>query len=65
MIKKTLFFGHKCSLTTKHEQLVIKSADKEKSFQKDYQTNEMKQKNNYSLNYQLLIEINSVLLQLT
>lgn len=31
MIKKTLFFGNKCSLTTKHEQLVIKSADKEKT----------------------------------
>ena len=27
MIKRTLFFGNKCSLTTKHEQLVIKKED--------------------------------------
>lgn len=29
MIKRTLFFGNKCSLTTKHEQLVIKTTDRE------------------------------------
>ena len=29
MLKKTLFFGNKCSLTTKYEQLVIKTPDKE------------------------------------
>ena len=31
MIKKTLFFGNKCSLTTKHEQIVIKTAQIEKT----------------------------------
>ena len=31
MIKKTLFFGNKCSLTTKYEQLNIKTSDKETS----------------------------------
>lgn len=29
MLKRTLFFGNKCSLTTKNEQLVVKSATKE------------------------------------
>ncbi len=29
MLKKTLFFGNKCSLTTKYEQLVIKNTTKE------------------------------------
>ncbi len=29
MIKRTLFFGNKCSLTTKYEQLVIKTAERE------------------------------------
>lgn len=29
MIKRTLFFGNKCSLTTKYEQLVIKTSDRE------------------------------------
>lgn len=29
MIKRTLFFGNKSSLTTKHEQLVIKTPDRE------------------------------------
>ncbi|MCF6348472.1 MAG: type II CRISPR-associated endonuclease Cas1 [Flavobacteriaceae bacterium] len=29
MLKRTLFFGNKCSLTTKYEQLVIKSSTKE------------------------------------
>ncbi|WP_347174912.1 type II CRISPR-associated endonuclease Cas1 [Polaribacter uvawellassae] len=29
MIKRTLFFGNKCSLTTKHEQLVVKTSDRE------------------------------------
>lgn len=29
MIKRTLFFGNKCSLTTKYEQLVIKSLERE------------------------------------
>ncbi len=29
MIKRTLFFGHKCALTTKYEQLVIKLTDRE------------------------------------
>ncbi|HBS12407.1 MAG TPA: type II CRISPR-associated endonuclease Cas1 [Flavobacteriaceae bacterium] len=29
MLKRTLFFGNKCSLTTKHEQLVIKNPDRE------------------------------------
>ena len=29
MIKRTLFFSNKCSLTTKHEQLVIKTTDRE------------------------------------
>ena len=29
MIKRTLFFGNKCSLTTKHEQLVVKTTDRE------------------------------------
>ena len=29
MLKRTLFFGNKCSLTTKHEQLVIKNTDRE------------------------------------
>ncbi len=31
MIKRTLFFGNKCSLTTKYEQLNIKILDKETS----------------------------------
>jgi CRISPR-associated protein Cas1 len=31
MIKRTLFFENKCSLTTKYEQLVIKTIDKEKT----------------------------------
>lgn len=29
MLKRTLFFGNKCSLTTKHEQLVIKNTNRE------------------------------------
>ncbi|PHR70852.1 MAG: subtype II CRISPR-associated endonuclease Cas1 [Lutibacter sp.] len=29
MIKRTLFFGNKCSLTTKYEQLVIKTSERE------------------------------------
>jgi len=29
MIKRTLFFGNKCSLTTKYEQLNIKTSEKE------------------------------------
>lgn len=29
MLKRTLFFGNKCSLTTKHEQLVIKTTERE------------------------------------
>ncbi|MET2984316.1 type II CRISPR-associated endonuclease Cas1 [Aureibaculum conchae] len=29
MLKRTLFFGNKCSLTTKYEQLVIKNSEKE------------------------------------
>lgn len=29
MIKRTLFFTNKCALTTKHEQLVVKTADRE------------------------------------
>ena len=29
MLKRTLFFGNKCSLTTKYEQLVIKNPDRE------------------------------------
>ena len=29
MIKRTLFFGNECSLTTKYEQLVIKSLERE------------------------------------
>ena len=29
MIKRTLFFGNKCSLTTKHEQLIIKTEERE------------------------------------
>jgi len=29
MLKRTLFFGNKCSLTTKYEQLVIKTPNKE------------------------------------
>jgi CRISPR-associated protein Cas1 len=32
MIKKTLFLSNKCSVTTKYEQLVISSADRNKSF---------------------------------
>jgi len=28
MIKRTLFFGTKCSLTTKYEQLVIKTSER-------------------------------------
>ena len=31
MIKRTLFFENKCSLTTKHEQLIIKTIDREKT----------------------------------
>lgn len=31
MIKRTLFFGNKCSITTKHEQLIIQSSEKETS----------------------------------
>ena len=31
MIKRTLFFGNKCSLTTKYEQLNIKTTDRETS----------------------------------
>jgi CRISPR-associated protein Cas1 len=31
MIKRTLFFENKCSLTTKYEQLVIKTVDREKT----------------------------------
>jgi len=29
MIKRTLFFGNKCSLTTKYEQLIIKTSERE------------------------------------
>ena len=29
MLKRTLFFGNKCSLTTKNEQLVIKTDQKQ------------------------------------
>lgn len=29
MLKRTLFFGNKCSLTTKYEQLVIKTSERE------------------------------------
>jgi len=29
MLKRTLFFGNKCSLTTKHEQIQIKTAERE------------------------------------
>jgi len=29
MIKRTLFFGNKCSLTTKYEQLAIKTDTRE------------------------------------
>ena|GEM_PF-5592023 len=28
MIKRTLFFGNKASITTRHEQLVIETADR-------------------------------------
>lgn len=31
MIKRTLFFGNKCSLTTKYEQLIIKTSERETS----------------------------------
>jgi len=31
MIKRTLFFGNKCSLTTKHEQLIIIKEEKQTS----------------------------------
>jgi CRISPR-associated protein Cas1 len=31
MIKRTLFFENKCSLTLKYEQLVVKTVDREKT----------------------------------